>query len=321
MISNHVFVFIYNFSVFIGLLSLGLCIIFKYRTTEKNAVPPSLIAFICVFFLYGFLNLLAYYQISILVNLTGLYFFPIAANFLYLFMYYLWIRFICSQAGISTKSYLFNALNILVGICCVLWTADNTWFLDKNFKVLNFSGTLASTISEIILFIMLIVFVIYYLINIRTKKRTPYHAFLIALNFPLIIYFIYTIIKDLRIIFEEYTVDTWFSNNISACALLSLVVNIFFIIYFSLNIRDRFMVINQFEDIVHNKTSKIKELASEYNLSERETDVLILIFEGKTNQEISDTLFISTNTVKKHINALLRKMELHNRVDIITKFR
>jgi LuxR family maltose regulon positive regulatory protein len=49
-------------------------------------------------------------------------------------------------------------------------------------------------------------------------------------------------------------------------------------------------------------------------LSERELDVLQLIAEGLSNQEIADRLFISPRTVGAHVGNILNKLHLANRV-------
>ena len=48
-------------------------------------------------------------------------------------------------------------------------------------------------------------------------------------------------------------------------------------------------------------------------LTERERDVLELLASGKTNKEIADILFITTNTVKRHLKAVFAKLEVHTR--------
>ena len=52
-------------------------------------------------------------------------------------------------------------------------------------------------------------------------------------------------------------------------------------------------------------------------LSERERQVLTLIAEGKTGQEVADELFISVNTVQTHRSHIMEKLNLHNRSQLI----
>lgn len=48
-------------------------------------------------------------------------------------------------------------------------------------------------------------------------------------------------------------------------------------------------------------------------LTERELEVLQLIGNGKTNQEIADTLFIGIKTVKTHVSNILSKLDVTDR--------
>lgn len=48
-------------------------------------------------------------------------------------------------------------------------------------------------------------------------------------------------------------------------------------------------------------------------LTKREREVLALLGEGKSNQEIADTLFIAIKTVKTHVSHILAKLDLQDR--------
>ena len=50
--------------------------------------------------------------------------------------------------------------------------------------------------------------------------------------------------------------------------------------------------------------------------SHRERDVLVLIRQGLSNRDIAERLFISERTVKSHVNRLLQKFDLKNRVQL-----
>ncbi len=82
----------------------------------------------------------------------------------------------------------------------------------------------------------------------------------------------------------------------------------------------------------YNHTQKNKHHFPELNLikintnlmdkvSEREFELLKLIYEGKTNKQIAETLFISGNTVKKHINNIYLKLNTISRATTLVKLR
>ena len=51
----------------------------------------------------------------------------------------------------------------------------------------------------------------------------------------------------------------------------------------------------------------------EASLTQRETDIMSLLAEGKSNREISRSLFLSEKTVKAHLAAIFRKLGVTNR--------
>jgi DNA-binding NarL/FixJ family response regulator len=52
---------------------------------------------------------------------------------------------------------------------------------------------------------------------------------------------------------------------------------------------------------------------SEYNLTQRENDILALLSEGRSNRQIAQSLFLSEKTVKAHLAAIFRKLGVTNR--------
>ncbi|HAA11580.1 MAG TPA: helix-turn-helix transcriptional regulator [Cytophagales bacterium] len=56
-----------------------------------------------------------------------------------------------------------------------------------------------------------------------------------------------------------------------------------------------------------------------FGISPRELEVLELMVEGLSNQEIADRLFVSLNTVKTHASNLYQKLEVQRRAQAIRK--
>jgi DNA-binding NarL/FixJ family response regulator len=56
----------------------------------------------------------------------------------------------------------------------------------------------------------------------------------------------------------------------------------------------------------------------EAGLTERESQVLVLLAEGLSNREIATSLYLSAETVKSHVGAIIRKLDLRNRVQAAT---
>lgn len=58
---------------------------------------------------------------------------------------------------------------------------------------------------------------------------------------------------------------------------------------------------------------------SEKKLSNRESEVLILVSQGKTTKEIANELCVSTRTVETHRMNLLKKLKVQNTAELIRK--
>ncbi|PLS18422.1 DNA-binding response regulator [Bacillus sp. M6-12] len=52
-------------------------------------------------------------------------------------------------------------------------------------------------------------------------------------------------------------------------------------------------------------------------LTSREMEILLLMAEGKTNQEIADELFIAIKTAKVHVSNILSKLEVQDRTQAV----
>jgi LuxR family maltose regulon positive regulatory protein len=56
-------------------------------------------------------------------------------------------------------------------------------------------------------------------------------------------------------------------------------------------------------------------------LSGREIEVLELVAEGLTNQEIASRLFLSLHTIKAHTRNIYGKLSVHNRTEAVARGR
>jgi DNA-binding NarL/FixJ family response regulator len=55
---------------------------------------------------------------------------------------------------------------------------------------------------------------------------------------------------------------------------------------------------------------------TEQHLTERETEVLKMVAKGLSYKEIADRLVLSHRTVQNHVQSTLRKLQMHNRVEL-----
>ncbi len=60
---------------------------------------------------------------------------------------------------------------------------------------------------------------------------------------------------------------------------------------------------------------------TENPLTERESQVLVLIADGKTTKEIAGELYLTPGTVRNYISTILEKLGVGNRIEAISRFK
>jgi len=69
-----------------------------------------------------------------------------------------------------------------------------------------------------------------------------------------------------------------------------------------------------------NKPLKQNDFFEYYDITSREKEIFYLIIEGKSTKEIADAVFISPGTAKNHVLSIFKKMDVHSRMMLMTKY-
>ncbi len=64
---------------------------------------------------------------------------------------------------------------------------------------------------------------------------------------------------------------------------------------------------------------RIQSLMDQFSFTRREAEIMCLILEGMTNEEIAERLFVSTNTIKFHIKNIYIKLDVKNRIQALRR--
>jgi len=144
-------------------------------------------------------------------------------------------------------------------------------------------------------------------------------------------------IKDRRIKNLKYQANLQENQNI-----LQLIIIIFLVflvaglfIFYKLRRKNSLLVVNQMRNDIQEYIHRIENFESEQNqedetntfnknvehfgLTERETDVLLLIAQGLRNEEIANKLFLSISTIKTHTRNIFVKLDVRNRIEAVRK--
>lgn len=69
--------------------------------------------------------------------------------------------------------------------------------------------------------------------------------------------------------------------------------------------------------LLRGKHAQQTKNAEDYGLTKRELEILQKTSDGLTNNQIAEQLFISPKTVRKHIENIYQKLQVHNRVEAV----
>ena len=89
------------------------------------------------------------------------------------------------------------------------------------------------------------------------------------------------------------------------------------------DISDYIKQLHDFEEELHEQELSHKDLflqkVKQFDLTDREEEVLLYISQGLKNTEIAEKMFVSINTVKTHIKNIFVKLDVRNRIEAANK--
>jgi len=130
----------------------------------------------------------------------------------------------------------------------------------------------------------------------------------VAIGFGLLITALLILFRAAHIynLYNDINNDIW----IAGFSILFLVIGIIL----SRKLFAKTVIVTQQKPAVINEDQLIKA-----GISKREAEILLLIHEGLSNQQIADKLFLSENTIKKHLSNIFRKLQVERRTEAIKK--
>jgi DNA-binding NarL/FixJ family response regulator len=76
------------------------------------------------------------------------------------------------------------------------------------------------------------------------------------------------------------------------------------------------LVLGEFRRMLDGSTGADAARAGERDLTDRETEILKMVAKGMSYKQIAERLVISHRTVQNHVQNTLRKLQMHNRVEL-----
>lgn len=168
------------------------------------------------------------------------------------------------------------------------------------------------------------------LINRCFYKEVPEYLNLIALlllNAVVLILFLMNLSFARLIIFELLSIMLYYAFLILSVFIFHAVFVGFLPVFTCIILFNILLILHQvhknkemakeLDTLQSDDLHKIEAFCKKYDITKREKDILLLIMNNHTKNEIGKKLFISPNTVKRHIYNIYKKTNVENREDLI----
>lgn len=300
----NIMLFLYILSFFTGIMNITL----NSLTITKfhSLIQSRLLTLNIVFFLYMTVNFLLFFsrmfvQLHV-VSSSLLYVFDL----LYALMVCMWIFYIASLSGVQLSKNIRNAIFAVCLIYYLCWFISDIFFLSGNQIDMLLPGKILTTGGEMLLLVTVLESTWYYYMKIKGRRKIA-----LLMSITMCLYFVYCFFYNLDCVFRFIGPSNWPTYPFDVLVVIYALFNIFAIVsHYSILWKHKKTL--SIEDI----ESLIKELNPEDNLSAREKEVLLLMIQGKSNNQIADELVISIYTVKRHVNSIFKKISVSSRAEL-----
>lgn len=302
--------FCYLLAIFLGIAGITMVILAgKKRASELNRALKLFLTGMLIMSLY---DLLLYYTGYVLGNIEDMLTLRIGSCIIAI-LFYLWISLQRHIAETDEFGSLQKAVRTYILVYALLWFLSTIIFTVNYFYALRW---ILLVTDIILLLIMLIGSVVY------TSKCVLQHK-------PKgTIYYMVIVTAMLVWNYASYfwgEASVYWGNSKFIREPLDLTIIFWFVVNIATVL---FIYQNDFKDAYDNNQEvivrqpefdldkRMEEVTKEYDLTGREKDLSRLIYEGKSNSQIAELLFISESTVKTHVYNIFRKMDVKNRMGV-----
>lgn len=175
--------------------------------------------------------------------------------------------------------------------------------------------TMAESAFVLITALMIIYYGIWGVIECTIKLRRNY---IVVCSVLLLVWGIVQAVIDIGLFYGKYGVSAWNVETPDLTGAIMFLTNLATCIFvFKEDFSPLFLSGETGDDAPSDIGEKLDLIASDHRLTVREREVMELVYNGFTNQDIAEALYISVNTVKKHIRNIYEKLDVSNRIELL----
>jgi DNA-binding NarL/FixJ family response regulator len=77
------------------------------------------------------------------------------------------------------------------------------------------------------------------------------------------------------------------------------------------------LTVKFYSDLTEHYKLSLTTMQTIYSITDRETEIVSLLLEGKSNKDIAQELYVEEVTIKKHLQNIFKKFSVKSRAELI----
>lgn len=321
MISNTLFIS-YTIMCFLSLQAITLIlIIYKHKDAGKTRLLKASAFFIVVSIILGLFYYITYYRELILGEFAAGVFLRALDAVIFYAMGYSWVRLI--DAIIDSRRPAMNLwrkyTNKVFVALMILSAAAYVFLLDEYYSTNQFWAEATVIAAEIALGLTVIIFTAAYIwIGYRDIADSASRRYILIVSVLVNFNNLWNNTVVVSVFIHQVDIGVKCTFLYGLTSILLLIINFLTICYmYKKDFSPLFFKTDSVRQPELTEEDRINLVAEQCRLTQRERDVLLLAYQGLTNPDIAEQLFISKHTVKRHMHNIFEKLEVSTRAELI----
>ncbi|MDD2215578.1 MAG: response regulator transcription factor [Eubacteriales bacterium] len=232
---------------------------------------------------------------------------------------YSWARLVTMLTDDNKPLKVLRAVRWITIARIIVFAILTTFYMDAYYYIEN--GTVkAITFTVDLLFTLVIIgsVVVCAFKGIRGTIGSLSKKYVIAVTICILLFDFDQFKIDAGLADGDYGVSVWSMGAFDTTGPLILIISILTIIFiYKTDFSPLYFRPDYEENTINNLTQILDTIAEKHKLTNREREVMELVYEGLTNPDIAEELFISRNTVKHHVHNLFEKLDVSTRIELV----
>lgn len=321
MISSTLFI-TYTIMCFLGLQAITLVLfIIKHNDSGTTRLLKAARDFVIVSIVLGLFYYITYYRELVQGEFATNIFLRGLDAVVFYAMGYSWVRLVDAIIDSpNPKMAWWRKHTSRIFILLMAVSAAAYIFLLDEYYSTDYPWAEVLVIAlEVILGITVIVFSIAYIrAGYKNLTDSLSRQYIIAVTILINFNNLWNNIVVIAVFLQAVSLTMWCTKLYGITSIALLIVNLLTVIYIYKKDFSPIYFQQRNEDArTLSEEESLDQAAQKYRLTERERDVMVLAYQGLTNPDIAEKLFISKHTVKRHMHNIFEKFSVSSRMELI----